>query len=1058
MNIKPDFTQVHIIDASAGTGKTFTLAKKYISFLLNPELCPDNIPHKNILAITFTNKATNEMKQRILEFLKKIALDCFDNKEEEKSIFSVLNIDDRNDIQKRAYYVVDSIIKNYDFFRIQTIDSFINSVITGCSFKLDISPGFDIKTNYGDYLEYCLEKVIENSSDDKNIRKVLIEFIHHYLMNEFSLGWFPKESINEIIKKLFENINTYGLNFTKFNFTNKDIQLKKEKIYNLIVKLKSLVDNSFNMKFVNSLNDFVNESSNNFDICKLSSYFFKNKNVPLKKNSIKTKEIVNLWKEIQTELKELAEIESYYHYANYINIFEYVMDEFQTVTQKDNVLFLNELNRKAKILFDTQSITVPELYYRLATRFKYYLIDEFQDTSRLQWTNLLPMIEEALASGGSLFYVGDKKQAIYRFRGGDYGLINEVKTKFNNYNIKTDIINKNYRSQKEIVEFNNRIFSYDNLNRFLNKYNQIEAEKNNPVFSQKDIEDIIDIFSESQQKYDSKNIYGYVELEQIEIENNEDRNDIIKEKLIKLINELKERFDYSDIAILVRDNKKIELITKWLLEHGILVESENTLNIRENPFIKGLFSFLMFLNSPADNIAFVSFILSDIFIKETGLDRKQLHDFFFKIGISKQRNEKFYLYKYFQTEYPDIWEKYIEEFFSKAGFIPLYEFVITIFSRFNILKNLPEYQGFFMAFLELIKRQEHENYTLGMFIDYFNNADESELFVNVKRTNSLKVLTIHKAKGLEFDVVIMPFFVIDIIDLKRKISQEFVIYPEKNKLSLIKLNQNYSNFSDNLERKYVTELKISIINELNTAYVGLTRPKNELYLFIPIKNNSENIVKLLIPEKSLKLGQQMKYSKNKTVSSKTEKIPVSEYKDWIKLFKDEIIDDSRLRNRNFILKGEIIHHMLSFVDNLATINIEQQDQLLENILHNTKNKFLIQDEDIYTYKNIIKTVINSSLCKKFFYVTDGLIYREKEFVDFYGNTKRIDRLIIKKDEVWIVDFKISEFKMDDYYKQINDYIRILNEIYPNKNIIGFLVYIFNSGINVEQINGKNNNL
>ena len=151
----PELPSVHIVEASAGSGKTYALAKRYLGLLINPSLKPDQIPLETILAITFTNKAAAEMKERILEFLKKIALDKFSQPKEKADILASLAVEEGY-ARRKAFKIMDYLIRNYNFFGVQTIDSFINTILSGCAFKLDLTASFKTKKYYSHYISYIL--------------------------------------------------------------------------------------------------------------------------------------------------------------------------------------------------------------------------------------------------------------------------------------------------------------------------------------------------------------------------------------------------------------------------------------------------------------------------------------------------------------------------------------------------------------------------------------------------------------------------------------------------------------------------------------------------------------------------------------------------------------------------------------------------------------------------------------------------------------------------------------------------------------------------------------
>ncbi|GAI07809.1 unnamed protein product, partial [marine sediment metagenome] len=187
---------------------------------------------------------------------------------------------------------------------------------------------------------------------------------------------------------------------------------------------------------------------------------------------------------------------------------------------------------------------------------------------------------------------------------------------------------------------------------------------------------ILGVFSDSTQDWKKENTQGYVRIEPVEAANADARDAIMQERLILLVRDLtKDRFSFADIAILARENEDVKLFTSWLLEEGIPVESEKTLNIREHPLIKEIISFLKFLNSPIDNLSFASFILGDIFCRASGIGREKIEDFLFRLhGLAGKGKKGGYLfYKEFRNNFNDAWSSFIEEFFKSVGFVPLYE-------------------------------------------------------------------------------------------------------------------------------------------------------------------------------------------------------------------------------------------------------------------------------------------------------------------------------------------------------------------------------------------------
>ncbi|MFH0790106.1 MAG: UvrD-helicase domain-containing protein [Candidatus Omnitrophota bacterium] len=1018
---KFQFPQVCIVEASAGSGKTYALAKRYLQLLINPCLKPEEIPISAILAITFTNKAAIEMKERILEFLKKIALDKFRDQKEKDDILASLGVEDAAAVQK-AYRIMDELVRNYNFFQVQTIDSFINAILCACAFKLNLSANFKTEENHREYLAYSLDKLIDKASADKSILRLFHDFLKQYLFIENKTAWFPKQDILSILNALFSKANKYQGDFVRSSITAEDLVSEKKDVLRLMNRLKEKLPSRTNASFSKALVNFLEiNSKNSFDIADVST-FLKREDLPVNKGCEIPAEARALWDKLRLGLSRVCEIESASAFNHYIDIFNNILSDLKNTASVEDILFLDALNKQARSLFDERSRFLPELYFRLSCRFKHFLIDEFQDTSQLQWDNLFLMVEEAVSTSGSLFYVGDKKQAIYRFRGGEIGLIGMVKEHFKGFNLIEESLDVNYRSQKEIVQFNNLVFSRDNLERFFSQKEQIQ--KSGLEFSDLETAEIINVFKGVKQSYREDKSAGFVKVEAVECKTKPERDGIVKDKLLVLVRDLSRRFALSDIALLSRKNDEVELLTSWFLEEGIPAASENTLNLRQNPLIKELVSLLKFLNSPIDDLYFASFILGDIFLSASKLDIQKIRDFLF--AFQQRNKQNVYLYREFRLQFPDAWDNLIEEFFKNVGFVPLYELVISIFHKFNLTKEFSDYQGFFMKFLELIKQEEEDYPTICAFLEFFDKTEDDRLYVHVSQSNAVNILTIHKSKGLEFPVVIVPF-----LEMNVKPDKEAVICSE-NELKLMRIKKKYADFSCLLNQVYRKEYLKSFIDELNSVYVALTRAADELYVFAAAKAESGiNLAGLLLPETNFQSGGQINYRKDdKKQDAPQVEIPPSEYTDWVEHLKDEFVERQALKIREKVLRGDVLHYILSFIG-----NVYQQDkgQLIKQAVNNARPRFPF----IHNFEEL-EMVINHLLSKEelkpYFELAEGEVYLEKEIVDSFGNTKRIDRLVVQSKHVWIIDYK-SAFGGNKHADnaQIAEYIKIVQDIYPHTN-------------------------
>jgi len=1005
------FPHIHIVDASAGSGKTYKLALRYLTLVLSSQI---SSPIKEILAITFTNKAAKEMKTRIILWLKKIALDELEG--EEKDFLKKSIGEDFSQIKKRAYQVLEEIINHYDYFQVNTIDSFMNIIVNASSFYLGLSPYFKIEENYSFYLEKALDGLIRKAEHNKDLKKIFERFLRHYLEIENQASWFPKRNILRLFSTLFTHSNLRGKDFTQL-WKDEGIKESAEEFKCYLEEISCLKLSKRFLKSIFSAKEEIPLKA----LAKLANYF--NKEI---EELSKDEKFPQVWKEFKEKARLFCESFSLSRFNPYIEIFYEFLNIFEELKRQKDILFLEELNKKVKEI--TRSVFYPQYVYQyLALKFNHYLIDEFQDTSRLQWENLKPLIEEALSRGGSLFYVGDKKQSIYRFRAADVRLFDEVKKEFKEkVNIVEESLRSNFRSQKEIVEFNNEVFSPSNIKCFLEKIKEKIPSWGASL--------ILENFKESQQKFLPQNDKGYVFVQLIEGKSAEEMEVVIKEKVEILLEELKKRFPLSDIAILLRDNKQVKKITKWLIEKNIPVESEKTLDIRENYLIKEIISFLKFLNSPIDNLSFASFILGDIFTKLADIKKDILEDFIF------QNINKGYLYRLFRENFPHLWDNFFEDFFKKVGFLPLYEFLTSILENLKVFKNFPQSQSFFIKLLQLVYEKEKQGIlTLQEFLEYFEGSAKMEdFFVPVaEKTEAVKVLTIHKAKGLEFKVVIIPFFTI--LPARGGKAYNYIVMEKGENLHLAYFKKDFTYISSQLKNIYEKEYVFSLIDELNTSYVALTRAIEELYVFIPQRlGNYKNLAKELICRERKIEERGRRHIFFQKDSSQIQFVSCSSHKEWCKYLEEEFLSSGNLKNREVLKKGEVFHLLLSFVEKIEKKNL---NSIVEEILNKCSHLWSLYDREEIR-KKLLELLEVPNLEKFFFLPQESKVYNEVELVDEKGEIKRPDRIIELKDEVWVVDYKTSYQDSELYKQQLEEYKRLVQQIFSKKTR-GFLVYLDN---------------
>lgn len=343
-----------------------------------------------------------------------------------------------------------------------------------------------------------------------------------------------------------------------------------------------------------------------------------------------------------------------------------------------------------------------------------------------------------------------------------------------------------------------------------------------------------------------------------------------------------------------------------------------------------------------------------------------------------------------------------------------------------------------MKLLELIKEKETEYIGLGEFLDYLKNAPSEDLYVNVAHSESIKILTTHKAKGLEFAAVIIPFLRMDIKAPAAGRGTSSYVFPNPGGLGLLRITKNHCNYSDWLRRVYLENYTKACIDELNNMYVALTRAQFELYAFVPAKSGSaKNKANFFIPGQIKEYGSKSKYTvafKDKEYSFVSFDDP--SYHPWSDKISDEFSGLSQIAEKKELASGNFIHAALSKVANCRD---SEPKSIVSQALAYARSQYpFFKVEQGLTSK--LESLIGNKELKDVFY-PQGRVFCEKEVANRFGDLKRIDRLIIKEKEAWIIDYKSSAKAKEQQLKQIKQYRDIVREIYPGLKTRGFLLYL-----------------
>ncbi|MFY7936509.1 MAG: UvrD-helicase domain-containing protein, partial [Flavobacterium sp.] len=587
-----------VYNASAGSGKTYTLTKEYLKILL---VATDNDTYKKILAITFTNKAVEEMKSRIIESL--IAFTKAEVSEKTANFMQEIASEIKLDvptIQQKSRKILKNLIHNYAAFDISTIDKFTHRIIRTFTHDLNLPTNFDVTLDTDELLKNAIDVVVAKAGEEDELTHVLINFaksktdddkswdvtldlyeVSRLILNEehfFNFGKLSDKSVDDF-SKIAEKI--------KLKIENNKLKIKENAKFILDdFASNNLTEEDFDRKtFYNHVANLFNEKATDYD-------FVTEKEIVVPKKSNNSEIVYRLaptWKEKLTLIykakNENALFDLIIKNMIPLSLINVIYKEYKQLQEDQNVLSISDFN--TIIHNEIKDQPAPFIYERLGDRYRYYFIDEFQDTSQLQWENFVPLIDNALASEdldgtkGSLMIVGDPKQSIYRWRGGKAEQFINLSTDVNPFSNKEKFVKnlpKNYRSYSEVIDFNNQFFQF------------LSREFTNEAYQK--------LYKEtaSQETNDKKGGFVSVTFLDDTIEINEEISDdeTITEKdkqylskTLEIIqNSIANGFEYSDIVLLTRKTKNGVLLANFLTENNIPIISSETLLIQNASEVK----------------------------------------------------------------------------------------------------------------------------------------------------------------------------------------------------------------------------------------------------------------------------------------------------------------------------------------------------------------------------------------------------------------------------------------------------------------------------------------
>ena len=1039
---QPSTFQVY--NASAGSGKTFTLVKEYLKVLLSSE---NIFTFQKVLAITFTNKAAGEMKERVLENLHHFS----EGKENDlfQLIINEITVD-KPTLKERSKKILDAILQNYAAFSITTIDSFTYKIIKNFAYDLGLSLNFEVEMDTTSLLNEAVDLLISKIGTDKELTNLLIDFSLDKIDDDTS--WDISRELNEFSKILLYEDDTK--HFRKLadkklaDFThlktklfkhqqeikkhlqeigNRGLQVIENEQLNHKDFYRSMLPNHFLSLAQNPYNAKFFEDSKLRERIYENNFYAKSKSDAIK-NTIEG--ILPALLDLYTESEKLYQqflvnklaLKSIVPLAvlNHINV------ELTSIKEENNIRLNAEFNQ---LISDTiKDQPAPFIYERIGQRFMHYFIDEMQDTSVLQWQNLIPLIDNALAQENSnLLLVGDGKQAIYRWRGGKaeqfIALGSEEKNPFQvSKKIKT--LETNYRSYSEIINFNNSFFQH------VSKFLQNEPYKK--------------LFIDGNKQLETNKKGGFVSFTFLEKEDDKEEEKLkYPKKVLEKINDLKSEFGLNEMCVLVRKKKDGIAVANYLSGNGIDIISSETLLLQNSAKVNFIVHLLQVIQHPKDKETLLEVLC--FLHKHLGLKISE-HSFIENL-IHQSNKAIFQELKNYGISF-DLFSFYQ---------LPFYEKVEEIIRSFKLINSSDAYVQFF---LDVVLEQQRKGTSVQEFLDFWEDKKYSLSIVAPETSNAVQLMTIHKSKGLEFPVVIFPYD----LDIYRQINPKVWLNHLPKRFDafeelLVPFGKSLQYINKRGAEIYQQQREELELDNFNLLYVAFTRAIEQLHIIAAKKisakgdentNFYSGIFINYLKDRNLWNDEQLEYSSGDSMRKSNPKemlssletqenfisTPWQDHTIYMLANSSKLWDTEQGRAIKF---GNLIHEMMAKINTKSDVDSIVNQYVQEGIVDTTNSKSI---------KEIINNIVYHPKLENYF-SDDVIVYNESEIIDIDHQIIIPDRLVFNENnELIIIDYKTGK-PSKEHHQQLLKYERVLKSM-NFKPLKKLLVYI-NEEILVEEV-------
>jgi ATP-dependent helicase/nuclease subunit A len=1087
-----------IYKASAGSGKTFNVVREYLRIVFQRPGA-----YKNILAVTFTNKATAEMKDRILKDLSLLAQGKkSDHRAYLKEEFGYSD----DQIQAIGSKILTLILHDYSRFSVSTIDSFFQRVIRAFSREMRLNSSYRTELDNKKILEEAIDRLFLDIDVNVALRNWMLNYAEDMLKS--GKDWNFKKELTSKGQELF----------------NEEFKLVSGTL------LDKLADKNFLTSYKKSLNEIIDAykqqlsslgnaalallrehglSANQFKYAGLSfaNHFTKIANGSMEQpgsRALQACDNLNEWYKSDIDPALISRIQAIYAIGlNRLlkdslllistdgivaNTAQVILDDLfsfglltdialkvQEVSKEKNVVLLTDSTQLLRNII-TQSDT-PFVYEKMGSAYRHFMLDEFQDTSRIQWSNFKPLIENSLSEGHLNVIVGDVKQSIYRWRNGDWNLLaTQIQQDLSPFPISTVTLGTNWRSAKKIIDFNNALFR--ETSRLMN--GNFESMVTESGHKPEDLPMMTGVISKAYedhfQKY-SGNIdsEGYVRIEFVEKPKKADPNNtvVIRKLIVELERVQRTGVPPSDIAILVRNKKEGTSIANALLEHKTRnpespfcfdVISNDTLQIGTSPSVCFLINFLTLFASGDNDILKADLLygyynlLSPLISSEcVPVSMDKFHSL-----VSKDREIPELFKSWFKADDQGIYgAKYLT--------LPLFELTTLLAKSFNLHKISGEL-AYLDAFFDLVLQYSRdEGGSLAGFLDWWESFGSQKTVVLEEGQNAISILTIHKSKGLEYHTVFVPFVNWSTLPYARYgESPGLWCQPEHapfDALDVVFLRYGgtlpYTQFS----LAYFKEMLYCNVDSLNLLYVACTRAIHSLIAFCPyteeIKKTNGNIatfIQLAVekpplmdssdrlsyidlhaswnPEtRIIELGSLEYIPFGKSVNRATHRVVQSHlFTEKNTRLKLKIHSDSYVKLRDVhqsdrVEHGKLMHELFEHITSKNDVSPSLKKAVSEG---------RINQSIAHEYEDIIFNLFEKEPFRSWF-SGQWMVLNERPILRGKEQQHRPDRVMIKAGELIVVDYKTGD-RSEKHQVQVKGYLNDFIQM-GYKKPKGFLWYL-----------------